>query len=745
MRTHKSGTSIAATAACVAIVGLGLGLGAAHAQRVQLDWNQLVTQTLRPIWESVVLPAVVGMTVLAVIARVSVLFGWFDVLSPLSRTTWRRTNEMRLGMVLSILSLSGVELLAIVHPSVGWLWLMASSVVILALTAAHFLARGWASGRGVHVVTVKGSGSDEAGAGQVVALLQQLSAERPRGIEVARGTDVTALSEVGLTAAPSNAVAAAALELVNVLIPRAPWRVRIDAENEDRISVAVTRNGRLVRTATIDRDALGLRVAPVDPAGSRQDSSVEPRSDSADTRYPDLHIMAAAVVLTALVSAYDDIEGLRGATDWRSVGLCVIATSVFQDPHDRLPLLARAIEYDLSNRLAQSAFWHGRGRLSTNRLRLNEYIEWLKEEVQWLEDEEQRIKEQKIRDERVDVEAAEKCAREWAEDWSSYRRRLKMNLAVSALNRSYLKDLGNARHPSDRDDARQAATDLVVDLFEMDPPLHIDDHGRLLQNDAVKDADDAGRLAFSMWPSAAMMYLAMNTPTLGGGESDYLKRAQEEAHRRRDLTMLATYNYACFFATSPKANPHKAVAMLRISDEVPYLNEWRQHDPQLGKFRGTRLYKNSFLGDPAQELSYLSPFSSYRGKLAAAGLERDPAEFRRLAEEKPYLIARLIGADVLVVRRLAGIADLAERLRAKAPGCYLEICAQLLAEGIDKWSSPRPEGLPRKLADALDDRLKDPPSEGDLARWLSCTTPRRLDGARGTLGNRQRRNLPVFF
>ncbi|MGZ4521463.1 MAG: hypothetical protein ACXVXW_13770, partial [Mycobacteriaceae bacterium] len=188
------------------------------------------------------------------------------------------------------------------------------------------------------------------------------------------GTDVTALKEVGLTAAPSNGVAAAALVLVNLLIPRAPWRVRVDAEDADKMSVTVTRNGRVMKTATIDRDALGLRV--VLPGHDR--------TDGGTALYPDLHMMAAAVMLTALVGEYDDIYGLREATDWRSVGLCAIATFNFPDAKDRLPLLARAIDYDPKNRLAQAAFHHARARRSTDPDCLVQYIDWLNKEIESL-------------------------------------------------------------------------------------------------------------------------------------------------------------------------------------------------------------------------------------------------------------------------------------------------------------------------------------------------------------------------
>jgi hypothetical protein len=712
MTTRKIGIRDLITLVGVLVVVIALGLALAQAQSVAKDWNQFLDQALLPFWKSVVLPLVVGMAGLVVLARVWVLFGWFNVGTPLARTTRARLHE-GYGVVAALaLSLFLVGELVLVQPSRNGRWVVAAYVLFLALFLSHSLARWFASARDVYLEVVMGKDPDEAGAGQLVGFLEQLSAERPRGIEVARGTDVTALKEVGLTAAPSNGVAAAALVLVNLLIPRAPWRVRVDAEDADKMSVTVTRNGRVIKTATIDRDSLGLRVAL--PGHDRTDggASAATNGDGGTVAYPDLHTMAAAVILTALVGEYDDIYGLYEATDWRSVGLCAIATFNFPDAKDRLPLLARAIDYDPKNRLAQAAFHHAHARRSTDADCLDQYIDWLDTEIESLDKEAQKPKDARKR---------------FAPEWSPYRRRLKMNRAVASVNKSYLEGVNPTEHERDREKARKYAFDLVDDIFCEDPRLKIVE-GELSLSGVVKGTEDACRVAFSMWPSAAATYAATCLRTgqqvdvkIGG---EYIREAEQQIiSEKQRLGTLDAYNRACYFATADGKDRDEAVKMLRISDEVPYLKEWRQKDPQLHEFRLTSLYRTKFLADPAEVLSYLEPFSAHKENLAAAGLDRDPTKFHRLAEKEPFRIARLLGVDILVVRRLSEIADMAAKLLEKSRKYGIEVCAQLIAEGIDSLSSPRPEGLLKTVDRALQNRLKESPSEDEFSELLSVSEP----------------------
>lgn len=725
----------------VSVVVVSLGLALAQAHSVEEDWNQLYSQALRPVWESVVAPLVVGMSVLVVLARVWVLFGWFEVLAPLPRTTTSRSHQGDCGIIASVVSLSLVEVLALLQSAGTLRWIVAMFIVLSALIGAHFLARWFASARTVHVEAVMGKAPDDAGAGQIVAFLEQLGAERPRGIEVARGTNVTALSGVGLTAAPANAVAAAALQLVNMLIPRAPWRVRVDAEDAHKMSVAVTRNGRVLETATINRDVLGLRV------------DLPNRADGGTAQHPDLYTMAAAVVLTTLVGEYDDIEGLHGATDWRSVGLCAIATFEFSDPKARLPLLARAVDFDPQNRLALSAFHHALGRRTADRVCLTQYIDWLNDEIGLLEEEDQRKRqEQEEKEEHRKSDKGKGSPERLALEWSVYRRQLKRNRASAALNRFHLKDVDATRTAKDRREAWDCAFGLLRDLFNEEPKVVVGYDGRLSPPDSNKGnrdkgTEDARRLASSMWPSAASTYAAIYQEAdplwRNPVAREYFEKAREQVRQKEHLGMHDTYNLACLFVTRGEFyDQAEAVKRLQVSDEIPLLREWRQQDPQLSEFRLTQLYRTSFLADPATELSYLEPFSPYKELLAAAGLNRDPMKFYRLAETEPGRVAQLLGVDMLVVRRLSQIADVAGQLLEKSSKYGIEVCAELIAVGIDSWFSLRRGDLSERIDKALTNRLKESPSAHTISKLLSVAEPTGLAWALG--GFHPLEHLPGF-
>ena len=125
----------------------------------------------------------------------------------------------------------------------------------------------------------------------------------------------------------------------------------------------------------VERDPLGLRVGLVDSSGKvRGKDNEEP--------LPDLHRMSAAVVLCVLDRAYA-IDGMCGASSWRSLGLHYIATTDFANSDElALPILARAVAEDRDNRLAQVALWQARYRHSKDESgspaywdRLNAYVD----------------------------------------------------------------------------------------------------------------------------------------------------------------------------------------------------------------------------------------------------------------------------------------------------------------------------------------------------------------------------------
>ncbi|AOT02264.1 hypothetical protein ASPU41_01795 [Arthrobacter sp. U41] len=203
----------------------------------------------------------------------------------------------------------------------------------------------------------------EAATNRMVALLNELGGTRPRGLEIPRGTDVTALNDSLASASSSNKVLTALRAIVQLIFGAVPWRVSITEGPNDHLAVVITRNGWAAGAATITGD--NAELFPAQPGASRSE---------------DLHLdkMAAAFILTTIATRHQGFEGLCGATDWRSVGLQFIATTDFNDAEDRCRmLLARATDFDPKNLLAEVALQNKMHRRSTDPRELESYAEWL--------------------------------------------------------------------------------------------------------------------------------------------------------------------------------------------------------------------------------------------------------------------------------------------------------------------------------------------------------------------------------
>lgn len=254
----------------------------------------------------------------------------------------------------------------------GWPFFRTPIALLVTFLGAVALAYGWSRAMRISVSVLNSEGEADSGAeGHVIALLSQLGGTAPRGVETPRGADTTVLQSAGLTSAPEvNAIVKALYAVAQAVVPATPWRVRVDVEDDDRHSISITRNGRSVLAAVVDRDELGLRVKL--PAASG-----ESRSSGSQNAYPDLHRMSAAAVLCALQQEYG-FGGLCGAKNWRSLGLHYIATNDFADDPDKSrDILARAVKEDRDNRLARVALWNAQYRESTSEVELKIYYELL--------------------------------------------------------------------------------------------------------------------------------------------------------------------------------------------------------------------------------------------------------------------------------------------------------------------------------------------------------------------------------
>ncbi|MCS7051626.1 MAG: hypothetical protein NZL87_08440, partial [Thermomicrobium sp.] len=224
----------------------------------------------------------------------------------------------------------------------------------------------------IEVYDKEGKSSD-TGTGHVVSLLWDLGAAPPRGMEIPVSSDVTSLTEETFKELPHGKWAAAVVALGRWIFGTTPWRIRVDEESADLLSVTITHNGRVTDSAVIDRDALELR-API-----RGDSPLS-GSNSSNGRVPDLHVFAAAAVMTSLAARYEGFEALAGVTHWRSLGLHYVATVDYRserNTRESQRALVNALGVDPQNLSALVALHHRRYRKSVESTELRLYIDWL--------------------------------------------------------------------------------------------------------------------------------------------------------------------------------------------------------------------------------------------------------------------------------------------------------------------------------------------------------------------------------
>ena len=206
-------------------------------------------------------------------------------------------------------------------------------------------------------------------ADHVRAILHTLGARSSRGLEVPAGTDATFLRDIGITSSSSNPVVQAVAWLISIAQPESPWRLRVQGKDANELNVELFRNHRLVRAAVVNRARL-LRFFDddADPSGAKP-LTAPPAIDFAT--------FAAAIAVTGMAGTRGK-DGLAGATSWESVGLQHAASQLPVGSKDRLRILARAVEVDPDNSMAQVTYWNDLYRRTDDRDALTRYVRLLR-------------------------------------------------------------------------------------------------------------------------------------------------------------------------------------------------------------------------------------------------------------------------------------------------------------------------------------------------------------------------------
>ncbi|MET7135496.1 hypothetical protein MT994_15430 [Cellulosimicrobium sp. MI9406] len=537
------------------------------------------------------------------------------------------------------------------------------------------------------------------GGARLVALLGELGAEPPRGLEVPRGTDISALSGSALSELPQGAFVKAVVSLAQGVVGSVPWRVTVEERDADHLAVVVTRNGRAAGSAALDRAGL-LRFDPDDPASAAAAAQV------------DLYRAAAAVVLLTLARHHAGFEGLCGATSWRSLALQYVAQSDLTDAPDReRELLARAVDVDPRNDLAQVALAHAEGRHHTLREDLDAYGRWLDRFV---------------------------TRSEGRSGYRSLRLRAQYSRAATTVNACFAPGR-DGDDPAGRLDA--TAVDAVRALLEA---LAVERAAG--REDALvvrlQDAVDSLYLQAEVAARALEPVAPQRVPTAPGTEPGERAEPSETAETPRErlrrayraalardpegadapspTTPTGEYNLACTYAV--RTTPLGAADALRTTDHLRRavvladLRTWLHDDPMLAAYRERPEYAAEFGQDPLDLLA-VAPFARYAPALRAWGLTTE----QRIVAVSPPDLAALLGTTPEEAARVRAAAHLAADLPALPGRC--DVLDVLLAH--DVGALPQ-EGLPDDVARAVRSRvvrLRLTPSERDrlrtaLAGWL---------------------------
>lgn len=594
--------------------------------------------------------------------------------------TWKAVQELSIFKLreprkLREASLLVVALIPTALASIG----VGTQVIGLVLAAALaallgvFLTTWWlATTLRVEIkVTHDDDQEKRAEAALVTALLYELGAQKPRGLEVPRGADVTALAGA-LTALPENAFGKAIRQVLETLFGTTPWVANIEGGTNGR-TVSLSRNGRPVGSVLIDGQIYGAMTPSTDQKGPPDPLAEAPLR------------MASAFILFTLAEEHPSMKaGLAGATDWRSVGLHYIATTLLAaDAHTekRKEILARALDLDSGNLAAQLAYRHATDRKSSDAQVLIKYREWLKDREREL----------------VKLQLAE----------SALLLRARYTRTVIATNAVFAEGHRDVEKTSVRmERAAEAYFDLTAlvsrleNMRDLQPILSsVQDNSRGLR-----------RLLLLSWT------------TISGWNSSRRESAESPT---------GLYNDACYHASKHswkllfkdmdeppqldkaiEEDDKTAVTLLHRAATVPEIKSWMLDDPQLREFRGRHAFRECFLQEPVSDFYACSTIQPFAGLLRAGGYGNFAALATLYGVRNP--LANVIPADLLIRRSIVEFAYLRSTFHPalEQRNWALEMLSELASLGLASRASicrldeNERLSLAKALADAIVTRFK---------------------------------------
>ncbi|TYL51165.1 hypothetical protein [Agromyces mariniharenae] len=229
-----------------------------------------------------------------------------------------------------------VDLLGSPSPE-WWLLLIGAGLAVLLLGYA------FATTRSTHITITSSKGEGEVlDSARLMATIDAVAGRPDRGLEFPVGTDIETAAD-SVSNLSENKAVAAVQSLVKVVFGSTPWNLGVENESAEAVSLAVSRNGKLLV-------AKRLRLSDYSSLSTMELPSKADR----------LAALVAGEFVAAMRDQYrwEFDPGLHGATSAQSIALHYLASAQLQaettDPDEWRPTLMRAVALDPANRAASA-------------------------------------------------------------------------------------------------------------------------------------------------------------------------------------------------------------------------------------------------------------------------------------------------------------------------------------------------------------------------------------------------------
>ena len=609
---------------------------ATWAERWADSWDGFFSNWLAPLQSPGL--AILGVTLAALVLARLLAFVPLMWRGGTSQQTIDRLTGWGLGLILGG---SVVFVLFAGRPGLMWVLAIPGALMIVAGVAA--LSRSLATARKICVEVRDEAGQPaETHTRNVMVLLTTLAGSRPKGLHFAIGSDVEFLSDSALSGVVPNRVLAALQAIATFVIGSTPWHLSVDATNPDTLAVSMSRHGRQLDAATINRSDLGLA-----------------RLDGGDD--VDLDKFAAAFALMILSTQYTDVEGLAGTGSWRSLGLHFVASTELRDDDSdarAIAILSHAVDLDPGNHPASLMLQYRLHRYGTEFGELRRYADWLSAEAAHLE--------------------AEHSPTQDA-DFALHYQRVLLNYVITVENLVSVADRPSGASTSpDANRARESALELV----------------RLIDAGAGERDEEQGEVSLlkqKMRLVAATGYVAL------GGSQDLLEIGGRIKEAGISPSPWVRYDLGCmFYAQSQgQTNPtlkaelrDLALGHLEYAMIAPRPRSFVWKDPMLTRLHADPRFQK-LAGNPRTDFWDLEPLQPYRRKLAGLGIT-SPLHLSTGVGSRAELgdhlrVGRLQTLALLGISELANRAEVLSMLpwtEELLSRYRVELVSEIMAEGI---------------------------------------------------------------